>query len=130
MTAASPRRTGQHRIAEEQAALRRVATLVARGASPEEVFTSVAEETGQLLGADLAGIRRYDPDGTAVTVGGWETASVYPPYRVGSSVRLGGRNVLTLVRETGRSARIDAVASTTGEPAAYARERRFGCVVG
>jgi signal transduction histidine kinase len=130
MTAAPPGRTDQDRIAAEQAALRRVATMVARGASPEQVFTSVAEEAGQLLGADLAGIRRYDPDGTAVAVGGWETASVYPPYRIGSSVRLGGQNVLTLVSETGRSARIDAVATTTGEPAAYAREHGFGCVVG
>ena len=87
MTAASPGRTGQHQIAAEQAALRRVATLVARGASPEEVFTSVAEEAGQLLGADVAGIRRYDPDSTAVAVGGWAKTGGSPTFRVGTSVR-------------------------------------------
>ena len=41
------------RIAGEQAALRRVATLVARAAAPEEVFAAVTEEAGRLLGADL-----------------------------------------------------------------------------
>jgi membrane-bound ClpP family serine protease len=40
------------RLAEEQAALRRVATLVAREASQEEVFTGMAEAIGQLLGTD------------------------------------------------------------------------------
>ena len=39
-------------FAEEQAALRRVATLVARAAPPEEVFAAVAEEAGRLLAAD------------------------------------------------------------------------------
>ena len=48
-------------IADEQAALRRVATLVARGAAPEEVFTAVAGEVGQLLGVELATLFRYEP---------------------------------------------------------------------
>ena len=130
MTAASPGRTGQHRIAEEQAALRQVATMVAHGASPEEVFTAVAEEAGQLLSADVAGIRRYDPDGTAVAVGGWARTGGPSTFRVGSSVRLGGWNVVTLVSETGQPARIDEVAAKTGEAAAHARERGFGSMVG
>ena len=46
--------------AEEQAALRRVATLVAGGAPPEEVFAAVAEEIGRVLGADFTGMSRYD----------------------------------------------------------------------
>ena len=41
-----PERAPLTRLAEEQAALRRVATLVARGAPPEEVFAAVAEEVG------------------------------------------------------------------------------------
>ena len=51
------------RIAEEQAALRRVAVLVASGAPPEEVFTTVTAEVRRLLGADLSALARYDPDG-------------------------------------------------------------------
>ena len=46
------------RLAEEQAALRRVATLVARGVPQEEVFTTVAEEVGRLFPFDSAGMYR------------------------------------------------------------------------
>src|SRR6185436_6941860 len=59
-------------LAEEQAGLRRVATLVARGASPDDVLAAVASEIGQLLPADYAIILRYDANGTeATTVGDW-----------------------------------------------------------
>jgi signal transduction histidine kinase len=123
-------RTELRAFAEEQAALRRVATLVARGGSPEEVFAVVAEEAGQLLGADVTGISRYDPDGMAAAVGGWARTGGTPTFPVGTSVRLGGRNVVTLVSETARPARIDKAVAGTGEPTAYARERGFGSVVG
>ena len=56
-------RTELTRLAEEQAALRRVATLVAAGAPPEEAFTAVAEEAGRLLLVDVANMCRYEPDG-------------------------------------------------------------------
>ena len=51
-------------IADEQAALRRVATLVAQAAPPAGVFAAVAEEVGRLLAVDAAAVRRYLPDGT------------------------------------------------------------------
>jgi K+-sensing histidine kinase KdpD len=54
-------------LADEQAALRRVATLVARGVPPAEVFAAVAQEVGHVLGADGTTIVRRDPD-DAVTV--------------------------------------------------------------
>jgi predicted ATPase/signal transduction histidine kinase len=117
-------------VAQEQAALRRVATLVARAASPQQVFAAVAEEAGRLLGADVTGMSRYDPDGTAAAVGGWNRAGDDRPFPIGTSVRLGGRNVLTLVSQTGRPARLDHVADASGEPAAAARARGFGSVVG
>ena len=50
-----------HRIAAELEALRRVATLVAGGPRPEEVFSAVAAEVGQLLMVDVAVLVRYDP---------------------------------------------------------------------
>ena len=117
-------------FAEEQAALRRVATLVARGAPPEEVFATVAAEAGRVLAADVTGISRYDPDGMAAAVGGWSGTGDAVPFPVGTRVRLGGRNVVSLVFETGRPARIDHVADASGHPAAFARERGFGSVVG
>jgi GAF domain-containing protein len=119
-------RTELRGFADEQAALRRVATLVARGAPPGEVFGAVAEEAGRLLGADVTGISRYDPDGMAAAIGGWARVAGPPGFPVGTSVPLGGRNVVTLVSETGRPARIDHVADSSGEPAAHARERGFG----
>ena len=66
-------------FAEEQAALRRVATLVARAAPPEEVFAAVTEEAGRLLGADYATMARYDPDGARTVVAAWSsTGAAFP----------------------------------------------------
>ena len=53
------------RFGKEQAALRRVATLVGLGAASEEVFAAVTMEVGRLLGTDYASSLRYEPDGAA-----------------------------------------------------------------
>src|SRR3954452_22844388 len=58
-------------LTEEQAALRRVATLVARGVPPPEVFTAVARELGHLLGVSAMHMQRYEPDHTVISVGSW-----------------------------------------------------------
>jgi GAF domain-containing protein len=128
--ASAQARTELRDFAEEQAALRRVATLVGREAPPQEVFAAVAEEAGQLLQVDYTVLSRYDPDGTAAAVGGWTRTGDALPFTVGTSVRLGGDNVLTLVSQTGRSARIDHVTDASGEPAAIAGNRGFGPVAG
>jgi GAF domain-containing protein len=110
------------RLANEQAGLRRVATLVARAASPEEVFAAVTAEVGRVLGTDHTSLVRYDPDGGATVVGSWTSTGVAGPVPVGSRVGLGGRNVATLVARTGRPTRIDDYADATGQAAdvAYA----------
>src|SRR4051794_2668817 len=59
--------TDVQRAGEEQAALRRVATLVAREAAPQDVFTAVGREVGQVLGVDATHLGRYEPDGTVVS---------------------------------------------------------------
>src|SRR5438132_13293297 len=59
-----------NRLGEEQAALRRVATLVASSAQPKQVFQMVAEEAGRLLEARTAATVRFDQE-TAVVVGSW-----------------------------------------------------------
>jgi signal transduction histidine kinase len=97
------------RLAEEQSALRRVATLVARGAPPEELFAAVAEEVGRLFLADVANVGHYESDGTFTIV-----ASAENRFPVGSRWGLEGKNVTMLVFETGRSARIDSYADATG----------------
>jgi PAS domain S-box-containing protein len=93
------------RLAGEQAALRRVATLVARGVRAAKVFTSVAEEVGRLLGAQATAIGRRESDETVVIVASSGTASDEMP--VGTRVKLDSNMAFTEVVRTGRSARLD-----------------------
>jgi signal transduction histidine kinase len=123
-------RTELRRFAEEQAALRRVATLVAGAAPPEEVFAAVAEEAGRLLGAHHAWMTRYDPDGdgAAWAVATWSSTGAAVP--AGTWLSPGGRNVYTLVFQTGRSARIDGSTSASGPDCEVARELGVRAAVG
>src|SRR3954469_2721164 len=95
------------RIAVELEALRRVATLVAGGPRPEEVFAAVAAEVGQLLMVDVAVLVRYDPARAVTIVATWTRTGAVAPSPVGTRLPLGGRNVTTLIFQTGRPARID-----------------------
>src|SRR4029077_6509157 len=56
-------------LADEQAALRRVATLVATGGGPEPLFQAVADEVRRLFGSSMSAILRFEDDGTATTLG-------------------------------------------------------------
>ena len=126
--AAVPGRPGDDRITGEQAALRRVATLVAQAAAPTEVFAAVTEEAGRLLDAEYASMHRYGPDETISVVAAWSsTGAAFP---VGAKARLGGRNVATLVLQTGRAARIDDYASASGPLAEFSRELGLRAGVG
>ena len=120
-------RAGDDRITGEQAALRRVATLVARATPPEEVFAAVTEEAGRLLSVDYATMARYAQDCEHVVAAWSNTGAAFP---VGVQVRLGGRNVPTLVFETGRAARIDDYADGSGPVADAVRESGFRAAVG
>jgi predicted ATPase/signal transduction histidine kinase len=95
------------RVVGEQAALRRVAMLVAQAAPPEQVFAAVAEEAGRLLGADVAVLVRYDPRDSITVVGAWTSTGAAPPTPVGSQFPLGGNNTSTLVFRSGQTARTD-----------------------
>jgi len=113
-------RNGLRTAAAEQAALRRVATLVARGAPQEEVFGAVAEEVGQLFDADLTVMGRYDGD-SAVALGSW-SSSHHAVIPEGTRSAIDGRNVLTQVAETGMPARLDDYDDATGEAGKIARQ--------
>ncbi|HUE26315.1 MAG TPA: GAF domain-containing protein, partial [Solirubrobacteraceae bacterium] len=113
---------------EEQAALRRVATLVARGGPPDEVFACVTEEVVRVLPVEFARMGRYESDETVTFVaasGGTDT--LFPP---GARLVLGGKNVSTLVAQTGRSARIDGYADASGPVGVAVREAGFRSAVG
>ena len=100
------------RLAEEQAALRRVATLVARQPSPDALFAAVAEEVGRLLRVGDTAMYRYEADGTVSIVGSWGRRGAALP--AGARLPVGGQNIAALVLRTRRPARIDDYARATG----------------
>jgi signal transduction histidine kinase len=107
-----------NRLAQEQAALRRVATLVASAAEPEQVFEAVAEEAGRLLEARTAATVRFDRD-SGVIVGSWndgegagiEVGTLVPYSDPGSAVN----------RASHEGGRIDNYADVPGEAARLTR---------
>jgi signal transduction histidine kinase len=100
------------RLVDEQAALRRVATLVALGVPSTELFGAVAEELERLLSVDVATILRYEDDGTATIVA--DRGDRDAPIVVGTRMSLEGENVTSVVLRTGRPARIDDYGSVSG----------------
>jgi signal transduction histidine kinase/pilus assembly protein TadC len=115
-------------LADEQAALRRVATLVAEGVPPPEVFAAVARELGQLLGVDSTHLARYEPDGMVTGVGSWSPHGTNAP--VGTRVPLDKTTVTGLVHESGRPARLDGYEHTTGEIAELVKSMGIRSSVG
>jgi len=115
-------------LADEQAALRRVATLVARGTPPEELFAAVVEQVAQLLPVEFAAMGRYDPDGMFTTVAAWSTGA--PAFPVGGRWLPEGKQATTLVLETGRPARIDDFVDASGPVGDTAREAGYRSAVG
>jgi signal transduction histidine kinase len=128
-------------LAEEQAALRRVATLVARGLPPTEVFAVVAEEIGRLLsidgtrvissesdGAAVVALFRFGPDGTATVI----ATSSELAATVGRSWSFPSDDpsVLASLLRTGRPERIDDYAEVGGVGAEIASEIGVGSAVG
>jgi signal transduction histidine kinase len=106
------------RVADEQAALRRVATLVARGVAPDRVFAAVAEEVAALFGADAAVIVRFEPDGEVTILGCCGAEHWHPGWR-------GVPNsdyALASVQATGRGARRDTADQSPGAPAVGAEQ--------
>jgi signal transduction histidine kinase len=119
------------RVAGEQAALRRVATLVARGVSPPRVFGAVAGETGRVLGAETTAVARFEPDGAATVAGAWDK-----PGARGLTLPLGSRwpgqrdSVAGRVWRTGEPARLSGYDDAGGAASAWAREHGIRSAVG
>jgi signal transduction histidine kinase len=119
------------RLAAEQAALQRVATLVAQGGQPSEVFDTVAAELAGLLQADHVMVCRYEP-GSELTVlahHGSSSREVPPGTRINHE----GDSVEAVVWRTERSARLEGYEGARGRIAEHARaagvEVAFGAPV-
>ena len=115
-------------LADEQAALRHVATLVARDAPSTEVFEAVAMAVGKLFDTDITVIGRYDGDGALTAIGNWSASPGGVP--VGTRSVVGGRNVLTMVAESGKPARMDEYDDASGEAAEIARRHGWRSAIG
>src|SRR4051794_19966725 len=115
-------------LAEEQAALRRVATLVASGVPPSEVFGKVSEEVGLLLGVSTTHMGRYEPDGSVIIVGSWSTKGAH--LSVGTRAAFDAKSVSGLIFGSGRSVRMDDFDEASGAVAALAQELGIRSTVG
>ena len=94
-------------LAQEQRALRRVATLVASEASPERVFSAVSEESARVLSLNAAAVFRFEGDDTATVVGRHDGDGV-GVFSVGERILADEGTAIGRARDSGRPARIDA----------------------
>ncbi len=108
-------------LADEQAALRRVATLVARGGSPDEVFAMITSEVGRLLSVDVTALLRYESDETATVVATWSRGGRHL-LPLGYRTDLSGDSVSAAVLNTGRPSRLDSYDDARGGFATKLRE--------
>jgi signal transduction histidine kinase len=115
-------------LVEEHAVLRRVATLVAHGAPPAEIFEAVIAEVGELLSADAAALSRYEPDGTLTTIGGWSKADGYFPDGTRHIIAEG--TLGSLIFDTHQPGRINNYADTAGSLADFVRGMGWRSSVG
>jgi signal transduction histidine kinase len=93
-------------LAEQQAALRRVAALVARGVTPSEVFSAVAQVLASFVGVYTSALVRYQADGTSLLLAGHDEAGLMD-MPIGERFALEGDNLAAMVLRTGHTARID-----------------------
>jgi len=115
-------------LAEEQAALRRVAMLVAQQPSPDEVFTAVTEAVAPLLRADLAAMHIFSDDKTATVIAGWSGEG--PMLALGTQLPLDGDSAVARIFQSGAAARIDSYVDVEGEAAGVARGLGLRSTVG
>src|SRR5919204_3523865 len=94
------------RLAQEQRALRRVATLVASEATPERVFAAVSEETARVLEVNASAVFRYEGDDTATVVGRLDRDEA-GVFKVGDRILADHNTAIGRARDSGLPARID-----------------------
>ena len=112
------------RLAAEQAALRRVATLAAAQAPAERLFATVSEESARVLGTGAGAVFRFEPDGSATVVGRYDGEAApehIDAFPLGSSVPLGPYSAIGRVSMTGEPAVIDDYTHVPGEVAEVMR---------
>jgi sugar diacid utilization regulator len=123
-------RAEYRRLAAEQAVLRRLATLVARGAEPSEVFDSVTTEMRRCLNVFTAGFWRFEPGGQITMVGAAAEPTALEKWALGTQTPTDGDTLASRVQRTGRPARIDNYENVAASVAARVREVGVRAAVG
>ena len=106
--------SAQEELTAEQAALRKIATLVACEAASDRVFEQVTFEAARTVGALAASLTRFDEDGTVAFVGGWSESGTLA-FPIGSRLPLEETGILVAVRDTGEPQRIDRYEGRGGQ---------------
>jgi signal transduction histidine kinase len=114
MTQVQPSVAQLEALLAEQAALRRVATLVAGDPHAGRLLEAVCEEVGRVLGVESANIMRFEDDGTQTVVGAW-AAGRAPWFPPGKRVPIDGETVSGKLRRSGRPERVDEYSGVRGE---------------
>ncbi|MDX6729055.1 MAG: hypothetical protein QOK49_3860, partial [Baekduia sp.] len=117
------------RLADEQTALRRIATLVAAEADPSAVFEQVTTEVGQLLSVPSARVVRYEDGRHGTIVGGWAKDPDFQGLPVGAPVPLDSDTVIVRVLRTGEPQRVTSYDGVDGQLAGRLRDVGFGASV-
>jgi sugar diacid utilization regulator len=118
------------RLAAQQAALRRIAVLVAQGVEPSAVFGAVAEEMRRCVNAFTAGLWRFESGGEFTMVGAAAEPTALAKWPVGTRTPMEGNTIATEVQRTGGPARIDSYDNIAGSTAARIREVGVRAAVG
>jgi PAS domain S-box-containing protein len=116
------------RLAQEQRALRRVATLVASEASPERVFMAVSAECARVLEVNASAVWRYEGDDTATAVGRHNRDGI-DPFPLGTRLFADEHTSIGRARDTGAPARVDDWGAATGEFAEMMLRSGYRCTV-
>lgn len=119
------------RITADQAALRRLAMLVAQGAEPAEVFEAVVNEMRHCASADTAGLWRYEPHDEMTKLAAAEHPGLHlAKWPVGTRSPIDSGTLAGIVRRTGRPARMDSYKDSIGSLAARIRDAGVHAAVG
>jgi len=119
------------RVTADQAALRRLATLVARGAEPAEVFEAVVNEMRRCASADTAGLWRYESNNEMTKLAAAEHPGLQlAKWPVGTRSPIDGSTLAGIVQRTGRPARMDSYENSVGSLAARIRDAGIHAAVG
>jgi signal transduction histidine kinase len=116
-------------LAEQQAALRRVATLVARGVDPAEVYPVAVAELSRGLGIDNVALLRYESEEALVLLATRDEQGL-TKLTIGERLSLDGDNVAAMVLDTGAPARMDCFDGAAGRTAERIRQLGLRSAVG